>query len=182
MFGSGVSSHGGSNGSFESKWVQRVRELYRNIPAMQDATQGLQDMIEVRRGGLHLWGSSPPAPFTRGLASHNSRHACMGVLGVHAAHAKLHLWAVRCATLRCVRRMPVHAAAVQASIPAMGGAPTTPAPAALSQQYLDALQQQPLAGQSADDVLSEIDSSLAVMEQQVARGRSPEAPGMLALD
>lgn len=49
VFGSGLGSQGGSASSaLESKWVQRVRDLYRTIPAMHDATVGgLQDVLQV---------------------------------------------------------------------------------------------------------------------------------------
>lgn len=39
-------------------------------------------------------------------------------------------------------------------------------PANLSQQYLDALHESPLVGKTADEVLLEIDGTLAALEQQ----------------
>lgn len=43
------------------------------------------------------------------------------------------------------------------------------------------MRQPPLAGKSAEEVLADIDSSLAAMEMQVAGGRSPEHVRSLGL-
>lgn len=52
-------------------------------------------------------------------------------------------------------------------------------PAIFNQQYKEAICALQLKGQSAEEVLADIDSALASMEMQVEQGRSPAHAGLL---
>ena len=194
-FGSGVSSQGGSSGSFESKWVARVRELYRSMPSMRDPHLDLQEMLQASTpAGL---GGPVVAGRVGAAAGHVSGRAacapwcCSGRGAWRLAGSAVVGWRQGWRLAGSHQPLGPPRVRTQDSLPAAssraaaagGGGPGTPAasPAAVSQQYLDAVQGSALEGASADEVLAEIEGALAAMEAQVAGGRSPEHVRSLVL-